>query len=250
MKKIILLLCLSWAGATALQAQDNPFGMKGVKPESGYSFSSSMTYKMSTTNRKGKSTWMSNKYYFTDKSTAVGMKFQESSEGDKAMAGIDFMVIDVSQARIFTFMESKMVMGIALRQDKINEIIEKENGAISVTKTPEVKTIMGYECEGYSIKNEKDKSDVIMWVSKKQIQSVAHLATQMARAFSGGGKGGQTNYFAYNAHPELAKIAREGRGILGYTTTSDKGEVTEMELTEIEPQINYTFNASGYKSMF
>ncbi len=250
MKRYLLLLCCIWAGTAALSAQDNPFGMKGVKPESSYAFTSSMTYKLTTTGRKGKSTWMDNKYYFSPKGTAVGMKFMGSSEGNKTAAGIDFMVIDISQAKVFTFMESKMVIGIAMRQDKLNETIEKENASVHVTKMAEVKTIMGYECEGYSVKNDKDKSDVLMWVSKKKIESLADLGGQMARAFAGSGKGGQQNYFAYNAHPELAKIAREGRGVLGYTTRSEKGEVTEMELTAIEPEINYIFKASDYKSMF
>lgn len=250
MKRYILLLCLVWAAIPVVSAQDNPLGMKGAKPESAYTFSSSMTYEMTTTTRKGKTSRMSNKYYFSPKGTAVGMEFGESSESGKAAAGIDFMIIDIGQAKIFTFMESKMVIGMALRPDKLNETIEKENAAIRVTKTTEVKTIMGYECDGYSVKNEKDKSDVMMWVSRKRVESLAGLGTQMARAFAGSGKGGQTNYFAYNAHPELAKMAQEGRGILGYTTQSEKGDVTEMMLTAIEPKINYTFKAGDYKSMF
>lgn len=250
MKRYFLLLCFMWVGTTILQAQDNPFGMKAAKPESSYAFTSSMTFKMTSVNRKGKSNWMSYQYYFSPKSTAIGMKFLDSSEGEKAGAGMDFMIVDIGQARMFTFMESKMVVGMAMRQDKLNETLEKENAAISVSKTSETKTIMGYECEGYSVKNEKDKSDVIMWVSKKRVEPMADLGAQMAKAFSGSGKGGQPNYFAYNAHPELAKIAREGKAILGYTTKSDKGDVSEMELTAFEPQINYTFKASDYKSMF
>ncbi len=248
MKKIILFLCFLVPGMA--NAQDNPFGMKGAKAESAYDFTSSMTYKMTTTTRKGKGSWMTNQYFFSDKGTAMGMKMLEGSESAKSGGGIDFMVIDIGQGRIFTFMESKMMIGIALRQDKLHETIEKENSTIQVSKTSETKTIMGHECEGYSVKNENDKTEVIMWVSKKKIEPLANLAEQMAKAFMGSGKGAQSNYFAYNAHPELAKIAKEGRGVLGYTTRSDKGDVTEMELIEIEPKIAYTFNTSDYKSMF
>lgn len=250
MKISLLSLWIVFTGVFQGMAQDNPLGMKSAKPESAYTFSSSMTYKMTSAGRKGKSTWMSTQYYFSDKGTAVGMKFLDSSEGDKGAAGVDFMIMDISGAKIFTFMQNKMMIGMAMQQDKFNEMVEKENTAISVTKTAEVKTIMGYECEGYSVKNEKDKTDVIMWVSQKRVESLAGLGTQMGKAFTGSGKGGQNNYFAYNAHPELAKIAHEGRAVLGYTTKSDKGEVTEMELTAIEPKINYTFNAGAYKSMF
>ena len=250
MKISLLSLWIVFTGVLQGIAQDNPFGMKGVKPESAYTFSSSLTYKM-TTSRKGKSTWMTTQYYFMPKATTVGIKFLDSSEGDKSTAGIDFMVMDISQARMFTFMgESKMVIGMGMKPDKFNEMVEKENASISVTKTAETKTIMGHECEGYSVKNDKDKSDVVMWVSKKRVESLADLGTQMAKAFAGSGKGGPNNYFAYNAHPELAKIAREGRGILGYTSKSDKGEITDLELTGIDPKINYTFKASDYKSMF
>lgn len=250
MKTYFLFLWMAGTAFLPAMAQDSPFAMKGAKPESAYSFTTSMTYKMTSVNRKGKNSWMTTKYYFSPKSTAMGVKLLSSSEGDKAGGGLDFMIVDVSQAKIFTFMESKMVIGMAFRQDKLNEMVEKENASISVTKTGEVKTIMGYECEGYSVKNSKENSDVMMWVSKKQIEAIANLAEQMARAYMGTGKGGQSNYFAYNAHPELARIAKEGRAVLGYTTKSDKGDVTEMELTEIEPKINYTFNASDYKSMF
>lgn len=248
MKISCLSLWMVWLAVIPGMAQNNPFGGKAVKPESAYTFTSSMTYKMTTVNRKGKSTWISTRYYFSPKSTTMGIRFTGSSDGDKAAAGIDMMIMDIAQARVFTFMESKMVIGMALRPDKFNEMVEKENAAITVTKTSEVKTIMGYDCEGYLVKNTKDNSDVIMWVSKKSIEPIAALGEQMAKAYTGSGKG--SNYFAYNAHPELAGIARQGRGIIGYTIKSDKGEITEMELTEVEPKINYVFNSSDYKSMF
>lgn len=249
MKTFFLSLFIAGAAFIPAMAQDSPF-MKGVKPESAYTFTSSMTYKMTSVNRKGKSSWVTTQYYFSPKGTTMGMKFINSSDGDKAAGGIDFMVVDVTQAKVFTFMESKMVIGMAVRQDKFNEMVEKENASISVTKTGETKTIMGYECEGYSIKNDKDNSDVMMWVSKKKIEPMANLGSQMAKAYTGAGKGGQNNYFAYNAHPELARIAQEGRAVLGYTTRSEKGDVTEMEVTEIQPKMDYTFKASDYKSMF
>lgn len=250
MKISFLSLWIILTGVLQGMAQGNPLGMTSAKPESAYTFTSSMSFKMTTTNRKGKSTWMTTRYYFSPKSTTMGMKFTGSSEGDKAAGGIDMMIVDISQAKVFTFMESKMVIGMAMRPDKFNEMVEKENAKISVTKTGETKTIMGYECDGFSIKNENDQSDVTMWVSRKRVEALANLGSQMAKAYMGGGKGGQNNYFAYNAHPELAKIAQEGRGVLGYTTKTDKGEVTEMELTEMEPKIDYTFKASDYKSMF
>ncbi|MBX2951216.1 MAG: DUF4412 domain-containing protein [Leadbetterella sp.] len=247
MKAYFLSLWIMGAAFLPALAQDSPFA-KGAKPESAYTFNASMTYKMTTVNRKGKSSSMTTKYYFSPKSTTIGMKMLSSS--DNAGGGLDFMVMDISQAKVFTFMESKMVIGMALRQDKVNEMMEKENGAISVTKTAEKKTIMGYDCEGYAVKNDNDKSDILMWVSKKPVESIAGLGEQMARTYMGSGKGAQNNYFAYNAHPELTKMAKEGRAILGYTTKTEKGDVTEMELTEIEPKINYIFKASDYKSMF
>ena len=243
---ILLFLGIFLAGG--LRAQDGSSGTKGAKPESSYTFTSSMTYKLTSTNRKGKSTWMTNQYFFSEQGTAVGMKFVESSEGGKPAGGIDFIILDIGQGRMFTFMESKIMMGIALRQDKLNETLEKENSAIHVTKTDETRTIMGQVCDGYLVENEKDKSKVTMWVSRNKVEALANLGTQMARAFNGNGK--QTNYFAYNAHPELVKMVRQGRGVMGYTTQSEKGDITEMELVETAPRISYVFKASDYKSLF
>lgn len=249
MKTSLFTFLIIFCGLLPGAAQDNPFGMKSVKPEGSYTFSSSMTYKLSTTDRKGKSNAVTSQYFFSPKATFLGVKMLSGLD-EAGQAGIDFMIIDISQARMFTFMKNKMMIGIAIPRDKFNEMVEKENAAITVTRTSEAKTIMGYECEGYKVKNEKDKADVIMWVSRQKVEALANLASQMAGAFTGSGKGAQSNYFAYNAHPELARIAQEGRGILGYTTKSDRGEVTEMELTAMEPQMNYTFNTSTYKSMF
>ena len=96
MKIFLLSFWIVFAGVLQGIAQDNPLGMKGAKPESAYTFSSSLTYKMTSVNRKGKSSWMTTRYYFMPKATTVGIKFLESSEGDKSAAGIDFMVMDIS----------------------------------------------------------------------------------------------------------------------------------------------------------
>ena len=55
---------------------------------------------------------------------------------------------------------------------------------------------------------------------------------------------------AYNAHPELVKIAEQGRMVLGYTVKSDKGDTTEMEFEEIKPNDKSSFGTGDYKSMF
>lgn len=260
MKKIgfvVLIMCLLVStGFAQIGEALGKLGLGGAKPESSYSFSSSISYKVNSVDKKGKSQWINTKYYFADKGTAIGMKIIDANDPDvkKGMNSMDFMILDIGNAKMFNFMNNdgnKMVMGIGMRPDKLTEMVEKENDKISVTKTSETKNILGYECEGYSIKSDKDKSDVIMWVSKKKVEPLANLGEQMGKAFAGGSFGGkQTNYYAYNAHPELAKIAKEGRGILGYTSKTPKGEVVEMELTDVKPNDSYSFKASDYKSMF
>ena len=228
-------------------------GLSGAKPDASYSFDGNMTQRMTMTNKKGKQTWIDNQFYFGKNEAYVGSKIIDSNDPDmkKSVGMMDFSIVDIGKSRIFNFMNSngsKMVMGIGFKGDKLTETIESENSKIAITKNGETKTIMGHTCDGYLVKNDKDKSEVVMWVSQKSIPELAKLGKNIAKAYSGQGK--QTNYMAYNAHPEFAKIAKEGRGVLGYSSKSDKGETTEMEMTKLNSSESFTFKSSDYKSMF
>lgn len=250
---LLILLCSVQLMAQDTEGLAGKLGLSGAKPDASYSFDGNMTQRMTMTNKKGKQTWIDNQFYFGRNEAYVGSKIIDSNDPDmkKSVGMMDFTVVDIGKNRIFNFMNSngsKMVMGIGFKGDKLTETIETENSKITITKTGETKTIMGYACDGYSVKNEKDKSDVIMWVSQKSIPEMAKLGKNIAKAY--GGQGKQTNYMAYNAHPEFAKIAKEGRGVLGYSSKSEKGETTEMEMTKINSSESFTFKSSDYKSMF
>jgi hypothetical protein len=228
-------------------------GLTGAKPDATYIFDGNMTQRVTMTNKKGKQTWIDNQIYFGKNEAYIGTKLAGSNDPsmEKNLGMMELTVVDLAKSRIFNFMNtngSKMVMGIGFKGDKLTETIEKENAKITVSKTDKTKTIMGYACDGYAVKNDKDGTEVMMWVSQKSIPQMARLGHQMAKAYSGQGK--QTNYMAYNAHPEFVKIAKDGRGVLGYSSTTDKGETTEMEITKLNPSESFTFKSGDYKSMF
>ncbi len=223
-----------------------PLISKGQKPDASYTFHSAMIYELISKDKKGKTTTLEQEYYFGNKEGIVGAKM---NLGDKG-AGIDFMIMDLTKLRVFTFMSSKIMMGVNFKDDKMVQSIEKENEKFKITKSGETRTIMNEPCEGYKIIKEGEKSDITMWISKNRVEAIAKLATSMAKSFSGGIGGKQPNYFAYNAHPELVKMAKEGRAVLGYTVKGDKGDISEMLLKDSKTNINYTFRASEYKSMF
>lgn len=241
MKKLLLIFTYFFASCLGVYAQS------ATKPASSYSFTSSLTYRLSTKDKKGKGTSIETQYYFSPNSGVVGMKMGELAKGGQ---GVDFVIMDIPNFRFYTFMSSKIMMGMNLKSDKFMETIEKENGKISVRKTDQVKTILNWACEGYEIHDEDEKSTIIMWVSKDKVPAIANMAEKMAKSFSGSAAGKQKNYMAYNTHPELVKIASQGRAALGYTITSSKGDVSEMEVIASHPTLMYTFDTTAYKSLF
>jgi hypothetical protein len=234
-KALFILLCVL------------PLISKGQKPDASYTFNSTMVYEMINKDKKGKTTTLEQEYYFGNKEGVVGAKMKMGDKGP----GIDFMIMDLANLRVFTFLNSKIMMGMNFKEDKVVQTIEKENSKFSITKTGESRTILNEVCEGYKVVKEGEKSDdVTMWISKNKVEAIAKLAGSMAKAYGRGFGGKQPNYFAYNAHPELVKMAKEGRAILGYTVKGDKGDITEMLLKDSKTNINFTFNTTEYKSMF
>ncbi|MCP9770766.1 DUF4412 domain-containing protein [Lacihabitans sp. LS3-19] len=229
----------------------------GGKPKASYSFGSSMTMKLTIKSAKDKkSTTMRNKYMFADDMSAMAIKFLSSDNPDmaKASANMDAIVMDFDQKKMFTFLNNdgkKTLMGIGFKGDELEKYVEKENSKISVTKTSQTKTIAGYKCDGYIIKSDDQKEDILMWISQNRVGEMAKMAQKMSQGSSPfGGKSTSKNYMAYNAHPELVKIAEQGRMVLGYTVKSDKGDETEMEFEELKPNDKSSFGTGDYKSMF
>ena len=229
----------------------------GGKPKASYNFGSSMTMKITQNNPKDKKSFtMRNKYLFTDDLSAMAIKFIGSDNPDmaKASSAMDAIVMDFDQKKMFTLMNNdgkKSLMAIGFKGDALEKYVEEENEKIKVTKTGQTKTIVGYKCDGYLIESGKEKDNVLMWVSQNKVGEMAKLAKKMSAGSSPfGGKSSSKNYMAYNAHPELVKIAEQGRMVLGYSIKGEKGEETEMEFEEIKPSDKFTLSTSEYKSMF
>ncbi len=229
----------------------------GGKPKESYGFGSSMTMKMTQKNPKDKQSFtMRNKYMFADDMSAMAIKFIGSDNPDmaKASSAIEAMVMDFGQKKMFTFMNNegkKTLMAIGFKEDEMEKYVEKENQNIKITKTAQTKTIAGYRCDGYLLENGKEKENMLMWISQNRVGEMAKMARNMSKGVSSmNGKSNSKNYMAYNAHPELTKIAEQGRMVLGFSAKGEKGEETEMEFEDIKPNDKFVFATSEYKSMF
>lgn len=229
----------------------------GGTPKPSYAFGSSMTMKVITENVKTKEKFtILMKYMFGKDLQSVGVRFlgSDNPEMAKASGTMDAMIMDFEQQKMFTFLNSngqKSVMGMGFKNDPIAEMAEKDSEKMIITKTGQTKTIAGYKCDGYQVKTDKEKENVTMWISQNKVGEMAQMATKISQGGSPFGmKASQKNYMAYNAHPELAKMAKEGRMVLGYTAIGVKGETMEMEFEDLKPTDNINFSSTGYKSMF
>lgn len=109
---------------------------------------------------------------------------------------------------------------------------------------------MDYTCEGYLVEYSNQEGEVIMWVTSSPIKTYKDIWKRMGKAFEGTNRGKQKNYYAYNTHPELAKILEQGRAVLGYSAKPNDGSTMDMEITDFNAAENYVFEANEYKSMF
>ena len=229
----------------------------GGKPKSSYSFVSSMTMKMTMTESKKKTqNVMQNKYFFGADDKAVGIKFIGASNPDmqKASGNMDMIVMDLEQNKMFTFTNNngtKNLMAIGFKPDKLEQYAAEKDEQIKITKTSETKTIAGYKCDGYKVEDQESKDEVLMWISQSRVGEFAKLGQKLGYNSGGiGGKSAQKNYMAYYAHPELAKMAREGRAFLGYSVKAENGNTVDMQVEEVKLSDKSTFDTSSYKSLF
>jgi hypothetical protein len=226
----------------------------GGTPKASYDFTSSMIMKMTiVSSKEKKNSTMKSKYMFSQDGSAMATKFISNDNPDmaKASESMDAMVFDFTQKKMFTFMNnkgSKTVMAIGFKGDAMEKYAEKENSKMTITKTSQTKTIAGYLCDGYLMDNNGEK--MTMWISRDRVPEIARLAQKMSQG-SNSPYGGQKSkgYGAYYAHPELVKIAEEGRMTMGYTAVNSNGDETNMELEEIKANDPSTFKTADYKPM-
>lgn len=235
---------------------ENPLAglQMGGKPADAYPFQASMVVSMKMTSAKEVQSWKM-KYLFDQDARWMGMRFLEGNDPGMAQAYkmMDAVVLDFNQMKIFSFINnegSKMVMGIGFKPDKMEAQLESKPDQYSITQTSETKVIGGNSCQGYLMKDEKGKEIVTLWISKSPVGDFSRFAKVMARSGGSLAKGKNPNLMAYQSHPELMKMAAQGRMVMGMTSKGDKGEQMEMEFLDFKSNDSVTFRTSGYQSMF
>lgn len=221
---------------------------QGPAPDASYDFSSSYTVKLTTIDGKKDPQTFNLKYHFTKDGDYFGSTMEGlSMEGGEAMKG-QFMLYDMEKSTMYTFMDmngQKNMLSIAMKdvenmaEDKIDENIAKT----TYTKTGQTKTIAGYSCEGY--KMTQDGKDYLVWISKSAVPVVSTYYKNLSKASIKGQKGIQFNYAS---NPELMEMMKAGRALLGMEMEDD-GVKTEMEVLEIKPNDNFSFQTAGYGNM-
>lgn len=235
---------------------ENPLSglQMGGKPADAYAFQASMVVHMKMTSSKDVQSWKM-KYMFDQEARWMGMRFLEGNDPSMAQAYqmMDAVVLDFNQMKIFSFINnngSKMVMGIGFKPDKLESQMESQPDRYSLTKTSETKSIGGTPCQGYQMKDEKGKDVVMLWISSTPVGDFSRFMKAMARSGGNLAKGKNPNLMAYQSHPELIKLASQGRMILGMTSKGEKGEQMDMEYLDFKSNDAITFRTSGYQSMF
>lgn len=235
----------------ALSGMMGMFGGKSEPPKSSYSFNSSYVMQMKNTGKKKDENFtMSMKYMFNDAGKVMGAKMMGSDNPDmnKSMGMMEAMIFDWENSQMYSLMNmegKKQYMAIKLKDSAIGDYAEEKNKNMSFTKTSQTKKILGYTCDGYLSKDNKD--EYLVWMSREPIMAIAKYYDAVNRTSSSFGKNSKNN-MAYEVNPEMLKLVKEGRAMLGMEM-EDKGNRTEMEITAINPNDNTTISTVGYTSM-
>jgi Domain of unknown function (DUF4412) len=229
-------------------------GMRlGGQPKSTYSFASSFTMKITQKGLKDKQpNLMRIKYGFAADMLATSINILDLGGASKASPTLAATILDLQQKTIFTFFTDngkKSMMAVGFRGGENRAYPDRELEKFKVSKTSQLRTILGYVCDGYLMESEKDK--FLLWVSQKRLDDLAKWSKSVTD-FSAptNARGVQKNNFPYNTHPEMLKMAEQGRMVLGYSFKGNKGEETEMEFEEIKAADKSVFSTAGYKPMF
>ncbi|MCR9063725.1 MAG: DUF4412 domain-containing protein [Cytophagales bacterium] len=220
-------------------------------PDASYKFASSYVMKITSSEKSKDQTDFTIKYHFAKDGEYFGSKIMQSSDPKMNSAvNSQFMVYDLSKNAMYTFMEmngQKNMMSIAMKnvEDMASEKVDEKIENTSYTKTGQTKTIAGYPCDGYLMK--QDGEEYLVWISKSNVPVVASYYKNLNKAMSGNNPG--SIKFNYGANPEMMKMVEQGRAFMGMTHTEKNGEKMEMEVVEINASDNYSFNTAGYSNM-
>lgn len=218
-------------------------------PASSYSFTSSYIMQVKTTgNKKGENMTMKMKYMVDQEGKMMGTKMLETDNPDmnKSLGMMEASIFDMERMIMYNFMNvngQKQYMGIAVKEGAVGDALEGEYQKTSISKLSQNKTIAGYACEAFLLDDGKTKSTV--WLSIKPVPSVARYYDKFNKMTAT--QKGQLK-LAYQANPELIKLFKEGRALMGMDM-KENNTSTSLEVLNISPSDNFSISTSGYSSM-
>lgn len=225
-------------------------GLGGATPPAeSYSFNSSYVMRMKNQGKKEDESYtMEMKYMFNDGGKVMGSKVlsADNPELNKQVGMVEAIIFDWEKSQMYNFMNmngQKQYIGISIKDGTIGDAMESQYEKTTFTKLGKTKTIAGYVCDAYL--NDDGETQSTVWISQKPVPSVAKYYDAFNKMSAN-----QKNQMkmAYQANPEMMKMVKEGRAMLGMEMTQD-GSQMEMEVVKISPNDNYTFSTAGYSSM-
>lgn len=216
-----------------------------------YTFQSSYVMEIKVSEKK-ETTAITTKYFFDKNGENVGSKVLSMSSNkniSKEAQAIDFMVMNTQNNGMYSFMNmngKKSMIGISLgkeTQEDIKQLVNEENE--SLVKTNETLTIAGRNTHAYIMKDDKGTISKI-WISDKPVPEVATYYKTFQKMMQ---NDKNTKVSPYAGNAEMNKLVMEGRAVLGMDSKDKKGAETQLRITEINPNDDFTFNTVGYENM-
>ncbi|MDI1321397.1 MAG: DUF4412 domain-containing protein [Algoriphagus sp.] len=213
------------------------------KIESEYSFSGYMVMEVTSTDEKGKSSDPTQiKTYLSESANFSGMEFFDPKNPNL----VTTMIMDAgNKASVILMNDSgeKSSMAFKADYDQVQQTVDQESekelesGNYKLEKTGKTKTILGYDCVEYFVKNSDGEG--YYWVTEKPIAGYS--------TFSAGGNPmvSDKTIDRYSSYFSNAPIG----SFMELIFTSTDGSVSEMKVVEVEPSSSKTFNMSEYPNL-
>ncbi|RPH31507.1 MAG: hypothetical protein EHM93_13395 [Bacteroidales bacterium] len=219
-------------------------GMKDVKHETSYSFTSSMTMEMQSTDSLGKKSEKVLYTTFFDKnSKSFAMEFEAADKQTKEKQQSLFIYDYKNWAMLILGGKSGEKSGIAMEMPKDSAIEAKQkqgNNAqdkkdykdymSSYKPTGRTKTIAGYSCKEYVHENPQGKTEI--WATKDVVFDYSSAYGQMGGmgVFASGGT-----------------TSGVGTMMEMHTYAKDSKAQSDLTVVDIKPSNPKTFNLAGYQ---
>lgn len=224
--------------------------MGGIAPKNNYSFVSSFVVLSRTYDKRGLEEETKIKYHFSSDVNAMAVTFLAGKQSE-SMENMDAFIIDFDLSAVFSFVRvegRKMVIGTGFSPTKMGTNTEDKEIQTKITLTSRTKKIGDYMCDGYLV--EEEDNQMMVWISKTRIEFFEDYMKKMSensKQFSKMLPSMSTS--SYQSHPELVKLAKEGKMFLGMSKLGDKYESYDIEFRDFSRDDSLLIKASEYSSM-